>query len=214
VTAGQVFLEETLLTNVFDFKYLGFTFSADGDFRQAISVRMAQAKARFGQLWQIWGSELPRSAQINLYAAAVIAMLIHGHQAWPLTDKVLKSLKHFNANCIAKITGDPHDTCYRNQAEYFDIEGILRARRLDWVGKTLRTTISSLAREVLVSRAESNIATKHCQEGSIMMDVPPHTTMHQLMALAEDKSGWMEFVREIHSPESRKSSYTRRSVDQ
>ena len=33
------------------------------------------------------------------------------------------------------------------------------------------------------------------------------------MALAEDRSGWMEFVREIHSPESRKSSYTRRSVD-
>ena len=51
-------------------------------------------------------------------------MLIHGHQAWRLTDKVLKSLKHFNANCIAKITGDPHETCYRNQAEYFDIEGI------------------------------------------------------------------------------------------
>ena len=47
VTEGQVFLEEKLLTNVFDFKYLGFTFSADGDFRQAISVRMAQAKARF-----------------------------------------------------------------------------------------------------------------------------------------------------------------------
>ena len=62
---------------------------------------------------------------------------------------------------------------YRDQAKYFDIEGILRARRLDWVGKTLRTTIPSLAREVLVSRAESNIATKHCQEGSIMMDVPP-----------------------------------------
>ena len=72
---------------------------ADGDFRQAISVRLAQAKAKFGQLWQIWGSMLPRSAQLNLYAAAVIAMLIHGHQAWPLTSKVLKSLKHFNANC-------------------------------------------------------------------------------------------------------------------
>ena len=55
VTAGQVFLEETFLTNVFDFKYLGFTFSADGDFRQAISVRLAQAKARFGQLWaNLW----------------------------------------------------------------------------------------------------------------------------------------------------------------
>ena len=45
------------------------------------------------------------------------------------------------------------------------------------------------------------------------MDAPPHTTMHQLMALAEDKPGWMEFVREIHSPESRNSSYTRRTTD-
>ena len=97
------------------------------------------------------------------------------------------------------------------QPWFFDIEGILRARRLDWVGKTLRTTIPSLAREVLVSRAESNLATKHCQEGSILMDAPPHTTMHQLMALAEDKPRWMKFVQEIHSPQSRKSSYTRRT---
>ena len=83
---------------------------------------MAQEKARFGQLWQIWGLELPRSAQINLNATAVIAILMHGHQVWPLTDKVLKSLKHSNAKCIAKITGDPHDACYKNQAKYFDIE--------------------------------------------------------------------------------------------
>ena len=46
-----------------------------------------------------------------------------------------------------------------------------------------------------------------------MMDVPPHTTMHQLMALAEDKRGWMEFVRAIHNPKSRKCSYTRRTTE-
>ena len=43
----------------------------------------------------------------------------------------------------------------------------------------------------------------------------PHavTTMHQLMALAEDKPRWMKFVRQIHSPKSRKSSYTRRITE-
>ena len=45
------------------------------------------------------------------------------------------------------------------------------------------------------------------------MGAPPHTTMHQLMALAKDKPGWMKFVREMHSPKSRKSSYTRRSTE-
>ena len=45
------------------------------------------------------------------------------------------------------------------------------------------------------------------------MDALPHTTMHQLMALAEDKPGWMEFVRDMHSPKSRKSSYTTKTTD-
>ena len=72
---------------------------------------------------------------------------------------------------------------------------------------------SAIAREVLISRAESNRATTHCQEWSIMMDVPSHTTMHQLMALAEDKSGWLKLIHAIHSPKSRKSSYTRRATE-
>ena len=46
--AGEIYLEGSLLENVFDFKYVGFTASADGDFRHAIAVRLAQAQARFG----------------------------------------------------------------------------------------------------------------------------------------------------------------------
>ena len=34
--AGQVFINDVLLKNVFDFKYLGLTFAADGDFRHAM----------------------------------------------------------------------------------------------------------------------------------------------------------------------------------
>ena len=45
------------------------------------------------------------------------------------------------------------------------------------------------------------------------MVAPPHTTMHQLIALAEDKPGWMKFVRQMHSPKSRKSSYTRTTTE-
>ena len=33
--------------------YVGFTASADNDFRHAVAVRLAQAKARFGRLWKI-----------------------------------------------------------------------------------------------------------------------------------------------------------------
>ena len=43
----------------------------------------------------IWGSDIPRSAHVNLYVAAVVSVLIHGHQGWLLSEKVLVSLKHF-----------------------------------------------------------------------------------------------------------------------
>ena len=45
------------------------------------------------------------------------------------------------------------------------------------------------------------------------MDVPSHTTMHQLMALAEDKKGWTEAVQAIHTSKSHKCSYKRRTTE-
>ena len=60
--AGEIYLEGPLLENVFNFKYVGFTASADCVFRHAVAVRLAQEKARFGQLWKIWGSNITKSA--------------------------------------------------------------------------------------------------------------------------------------------------------
>ena len=94
--AGQVFIKDALLKNVFDFKYLGFTFAADGDFRHAVAIRLEKAKAPFGMLWMIWGSDLPRSAQINLYSAAVDSILTHGYEAWPMTEKLMTSIKQID----------------------------------------------------------------------------------------------------------------------
>ena len=34
-----------------------------------------------------------------------------------------------------------------------------------------------------------------------------------LMCIAEDKRGWMKYVNAIHTPKSRKNSYTRRATD-
>ena len=49
-TAGVVMMAGKRLRNVFNFKYLGFYFQADGDRLPAMLQRMAIARSRFGEL--------------------------------------------------------------------------------------------------------------------------------------------------------------------
>ena len=59
------------LKNSFSFKYLGFEFQADGSWRQAVDVRMALARTRFGKLHHIWGStQLSLEVKLRLYDSA------------------------------------------------------------------------------------------------------------------------------------------------
>ena len=46
------------LKNVFNFTYLGHHFQADGDAGQAVEVRMAKAKSRFGKMHEVWRSPI------------------------------------------------------------------------------------------------------------------------------------------------------------
>ena len=104
---------DKLLENVFNFLYLGSDFQANGDHSHAMKVRMAQAKERFGSMWQIWEApDLPTEAKLRLYSAGVVAVLTHGYETWSLDAKALSSLKGWNARFLCRITGrDVADKC-------------------------------------------------------------------------------------------------------
>ena len=175
------------------------TFAADGDFRQAVAIRLEKAKARFGMLWKIWGSDLPRSAQINLYSAAVVSILTHGYEAWPMTEKLMTSIKHFNARCLSKITKLDCAESYRTQDQYFDIIQIIRARRFKWAGKILRTEGPCLTRDIMLAKCAESISTGKITEGCIQMDFPKFTSTDQLLATANDIQTWNTLEKLIHS---------------
>ena len=56
VRRGGVRVGGKLLGDVSNFSYLGSDFQTNGDHPHAMKVRMAQAKERFGSMWQIWGA--------------------------------------------------------------------------------------------------------------------------------------------------------------
>ena len=103
----KVVLQGKELKNVYELKYLGHWVSADAGRRHAADVSMAKAKARFGQLWQLWdGSAFPIAAKVQLFVgAAVVSILVYGSEAWLLDDKLEASLRGWCAKCMVHITG-------------------------------------------------------------------------------------------------------------
>ena len=78
------------LENVFEFKYLGHLFQADGCCWQAILVRLAIAKRIFSKLFSVWDSkELSVELKLRLYRAGIVSVVTYGVEAWDMTEKVM-----------------------------------------------------------------------------------------------------------------------------
>ena len=185
-----VWLGDCKLSNVYAFKYLGFMFQADGDRRQAAIIRMGMAKARFGQLFHIWGSTVfQRDAKLQLFGSGVVSMLVYGCEAWVMDEALIKALKSWCARCTTHITGKSIKDEYKEPA-YPLIDKILK-RRFKWLGHSLRRSGS------LVQKALLHLANDHLQNaklGTILSEAPTHgarfNTVEELLELAEDRKEW------------------------
>ena len=77
--AGEVWIESHKLAAAFDFSYLGYKASTDGDIMTPIRERMQKTALRYSSLGHIWKSkEIGMTLKLRLYAAAVLSVLIYG----------------------------------------------------------------------------------------------------------------------------------------
>ena len=96
----------TPLENVFCFKYLGSTFSADGDTTHDIEARIAMAQKRWSSLRHIFNSpHLSIDIKLRLYSASVCSLIAFGSESWRFTKKVMKRLNGANSRMLSSFTG-------------------------------------------------------------------------------------------------------------
>jgi len=195
-SAGIVMMGEKRLKNVFNFKYLGFYFQADGDRLPALLQRMAIARTRFGELHLAWKSKkMPTSMKLRLFACAVVSVLTYGNEIWKLDETVKKKLRGWCARCLAVITG----RSIRDETvePSFDLVARLRSRRLRWAGHILRLEEASLIRRMLIATVERDLEAGRRHAGGLLEDAPAFETVAQLLELAEDRKGWRVLVRDL-----------------
>ena len=198
------------LKNVFNFTYLGHRFQADGDAGQAVEVRMAKAKSRFGKMHEVWRSPiLPLKVKLLLYQHAVVSLLVHGHEAWDLTPELQTKLNGWNARSVAIITGRSIQEEAGRRGQTFDLVSHIRVRRLKWVGHVLRMEDPRFVKQALKVVFEKKQSGDLHRRGSVLMDVPKCSSFSELVALAGthlDHPEWSAIVRELRGRVTRDAS--------
>ena len=132
--------------------------------------------------------------KLRLYAAAVVSVLVHGCEAWPITEKATKWVGAWNAR-------RPSFTTNRElRGEYlapsFGIVARIRARGLTWAGHLLRGKEEHLPRRVAVARLKSDLQ-EHSSLGTtngLPQDAPDHSTYGGLEDMAQSRRFWGSLV--------------------
>ena len=165
-------------------KYLGSIFQADGDQMHDVQTRIARAKQRFGKMRHIWSNKiLHQNLRLRLYKSSVCSILTYGSETWTLTAEVKAALNGANASMVSIIT----ERSNREEAaegKTFDLVKWIRARRLQWLGHTLRMTEERKVKQVIL------IMFKNPQPGDILMDIPHTTSWRELCTYACDRDYW------------------------
>jgi hypothetical protein len=195
-SAGVVMMSDKRLLNVFRFKYLGFTFQADGDRLPALLQRMAIAGTRFGQLHEAWRStKMPESMKLRIFACAVVSVLTYGSEIWRLGLKEQRKLRGWCARCLSVMTG--RSIKDETVDPSFDLVSRLRSRRLRWAGHILRLEEDSLLRRVLVATVQRDLELGHSEEGGLLADAPDFVSVQELLDMAGHRVLWRKAVREL-----------------
>ena len=184
---GHVVIGDTDLKNVYNFKYLGGGFTADGDPEYPIELRMDLAAGVYRRLARMWTSKtLSRSLKIRIYKAAVISTLVHGYEGWQLTPRVVGLLDSWNARRMAHITG--REIRSEHSVPTFHLSMWLRALRLQWAGHLLRDYDSSNLAAVVAKQDSSRYG--------LFMDVG-YLSLDERLELAHDRDLWRGLVEKL-----------------
>ena len=82
----------------------------------------------------------------------------------------------------------------------------LRLRRLKWVGHILRLPEERMVRKVMLAKHAEQLEKHGCpKHGEVLMDVPPHSTVEELVELAKDRDGWRAYRFQLRDKLSLKS---------
>ena len=180
----EVLCDGVALKNVFQFKYLGSIFAADGTNEHDVRRRIALAKQRMGTLRHVFNSSIPLPLKLKIYKTAICSLLTYGSEAWTLDEKTLAMINGANARCLSWFTGKDAHAEASTRTRTYDLVAAIRKRRFVWLGHILRMEGNRLVKHAVARQHSIGLP------GNMFYDVPPHLSFKQVEAAASDRKLW------------------------
>ena len=152
----KVFINNSELNAVQNFKYLGSIISFDAKFDREIENRLSAANRAFGRLRKrVWtNKELRAETKISLYSAVVLTTLLYGSESWVTYRHHVRTLERFHQRCIRSILNirwwdKVSDVETLEKAKLHSIEALLLRNRLRWAGHVARMDNNRLPKQIM-----------------------------------------------------------------
>jgi hypothetical protein len=151
------------------FVYLGSLLSTRPYAAGEIKRRSEKAWGVFGMLSKVWDRKnITHRTRGNLFLTYVLSVLLYNAEVWPLKKSELKQLSYTYYALVARLFrragggvgegGNFADsrTSMLETLRLPSLEGLLRSKRLRWVGHCLRRDAADASRVAVTSELESN----------------------------------------------------------
>lgn len=149
-------IDNTQLTCVDNFKYLGSNISSDGSLDKEITSRIQKACQALGKLRVkvLQRHSISLSTKIKLFKAIVLTSLLYGCESWTPYRRHIKKLEQFTTRSLRTIMGIRWQDKVTNQeildrAKMSSIESLLIKSQLRWTGHVIRMEDHRMPKQLL-----------------------------------------------------------------
>lgn len=143
------------INTVESFTYLGSIVTADGGTEADITSRINKAKGAFGMMSTVWrNNNISLRTKLKLFNSTVKSVLLYGCTTWKVTATITSKLQVFINRCLRRIlrifwpNTISNEDLWRKTGQV-DIGTLIRRRKWEWIGHTLRKPDDNIAKKAL-----------------------------------------------------------------
>ena len=138
-----------------EFVYLGSIVSKNGGTDEDIKRRLTLARSSLRMMDKVWKSKIySRSTKLRIFKSNILSVLLYGSETWRYTKALHNKVQVFVNKGLRRILNirwwekvENEDLWRRANAE--SVECIIRRKRWNWIGHTLRKSDECIAKQAL-----------------------------------------------------------------
>ena len=159
---AKIKIDQTVLENVDNFKYLGSVKSSDGSCKKDINARIAMAKQSMTQLNNIWKDRsIPISLKYKLLKSLVWPKMLYGCETWTMKkadEKKVEAAEMWFYRRLLRVSWTERKTNESVLAEMNTkrtMLSVIKKRKLKYIGHASRNKHADLMKTVFQGKMES-----------------------------------------------------------